>query len=314
MSRKLIIDCDPGIDDAVALCLALFDERFDLQAITATEGNVPAQQANRNVQAVIDQLDPPRYPRLGVAEPLKHAPPVDGRVLHGQDGLGNTGFAVSLLHHQHAADKIICDIVRTSPEDVTILCLGPLTNVANAFQRDPQIPSLVGQIIMMGGSVQCIGDVTAAAEFNMYYDPASARTVFRSPTTKTLIPLDVTRRVLFSMGLTDELPDETSRAGAFLRRILPAAFWAHRQHIGVEGLYLHDAVAMMAAMHPELFEMHEMAGDVESSGELGRGATFFDRRPVPAWRANMDVAVDVDVPAVKDGILRGLQQAGRLTR
>jgi purine nucleosidase len=245
---------------------------------------------------------------------LEHAPPVDGKVLHGQDGLGNAGFAVSELHHQHPADKIIYDIVRACPEEVTILCLGPLTNLARAFQRDPQVPSLVGQIIMMGGSVQCIGDVTAVAEFNMYFDPAGAQSIFRSHTTKTLIPLDVTRRVLFSIGLTDDIPDENSRAGTFLRRILPAAFWAHRQHIGIEGLYLHDAVALMAAMHPELFETRQMAGDVETSGELARGATFFDQRPVPSWRNNMDVAFDVDVPAVKDGILRGLQQAGRLTR
>lgn len=313
MSRKLVIDCDPGIDDAVALCMALFEPRFDVVAITATEGRVDASQSTRNVQAIIDQLDPPRFPRLGVASPLATAPPVDGRVLDGQDGLGNAGFVVSELHHQHPAEKLICDVVRAAPDDVTILALGPLTNIAKAFQRDPQLPSMVGHIIMMGGSVACIGDVTAAAEFNTFYDPRSARAVFRSPTTKTLIPLDVTRQVLFSLGLVDELPDERSRVGAFLRRILPHTYRAHRQSMGVEGIYLHSAVALLAALHPELFETEEMAGDVETAGEVGTGATFFDRRPVPSWRVNMDVATDVDLAAATDSIIRGLQQGGRAT-
>ena len=246
MARKVLIDCDPGIDDAVALCLALFDPRLEVKAITATEGNVGAQQASRNVQAIIDQLDPPLYPRIGVASPLENAPPIDGRHFHGEDGLGNAGFVVSELHHQHPAEKVICDVVRAAPEEITILALGPLTNIARAFVRDPELPSMVGRIIMMGGSVAGIGNVTPAAEYNMYYDPHSAREVFRSPTTKTLVPLDVTNRVVLTLGFVNELPDETTRAGAFLRRILPFAFRAHRQNLGLEGIHLHDAVTVVS--------------------------------------------------------------------
>jgi purine nucleosidase len=309
MARKVVIDCDPGIDDAVAVCLALFDPRLDVQAITATEGNVKAQQSNRNVQAIIDQLDPPRYPRLGVATALENAPSVDRQLFHGEDGLGNAGLVVAELHHRHPAEKVICDVVRASPEEVTIVALGPLTNIARAFSRDPELPSLVGRIIMRGGSVAQIGNVTPSAEFNIYYDPESARAVFRSPTTKTLIPLDVTRQVVLTLDFMDQLPETTNRVGAFLRRILPFSFRAHRQNLGLESIPIHDVVAMLAAVHPELFETQEMAGDVEVSGELTVGATVFDRRRTPRWRVNMEVATSTDVAAVTDGILRGLRSA-----
>ena len=129
MPRKVIIDCDPGIDDAVALTVALFHPDLDVLAITATEGNVSADRANRNVQAIMEQLDPPRYPRVGVASPLDDAPMHDARQIHGDDGLGNTGYDVSLLQHKHTSEKMICDIVRSSPGEVTIIALGPLTNV-----------------------------------------------------------------------------------------------------------------------------------------------------------------------------------------
>ncbi len=314
MPRKVIIDCDPGIDDAVALCLALFDSRLEVLAITASQGNVTAHQASRNVQTIVDQLDPPRFPRIGVAAPPENAPSIDGRAFHGEDGLGNAGFVVSELHQQHPAEKVICDVVRAWPEEVTIVALGPLTNIARALSRDAELASTVGRILMMGGSVQGIGNVTAAAEYNMFYDPQSAREVFRSPTTKTLIPLDVTTQVLLTLDLMSELPEETTRAGAFLRRILPYAFRAFRQNLGFEGIYLNDAVAIMAAIHPELFETQEMAGDVEVRGELTTGATVFDRRHMQGWQANMEVAVGIDVAAVTDGILRGLRDAGHGSR
>ena len=313
MARKVIIDCDPGIDDAVALCLAFFDPQLEVVAVTATSGNVPAGQASRNVQAIVEQLDPARRPRLGEAHPVENGPVVDTRHIYGPDGLGNVPLPVPALHHPHPSEKVICDQVRAAPEQVTILAFGPLTNIARAFRRDPGLASLVGQIIMMGGSVQGIGNITPAAEFNMYCDPEAARQVFRSPTTKTLVPLDVTNQVVFSLDFVDQLPSEESRVGAMLRGMIPYAFRSYRQQLGLEGILLHDAVALMAALHPELFETEEMAGDVETTGELTSGATVFDRRQSQHWRVNMEVATAVDVAAVRDCIIRGLVEAGRRT-
>jgi inosine-uridine nucleoside N-ribohydrolase len=313
MARKVIIDCDPGVEDAVALALALFDSRLEVIAVTGVAGEVLAEQATQNIQAVIDHLDPPRFPRVGAATPPETAPAVDTPKMSGEDGLAGQAWHVPQLAHQHHSEKILCDELRTDPDLVTIICLGPLTNVARAFQRDTSLANSVGRIIMLGGSVNGIGNVTPAAEFNMYYDVESARQIFRSGTTKTLIPLDVTRAVTFGVDLINELPDDNTRPGAFLRKLITHSFRAHRQVFALESIYLHAAVAMMAAIHPELFEMRDLCGDIEVSGELTSGATIFDRRPECRARANMEVAMDVDVGAVRDAVVRGLAGIGKAT-
>ena len=309
MARKVILDVDPGIDDALALVMALFDPRLDVLAVTAVAGNVEAEQATRNVQAIVEQLDPPRLPRFGAASEPDGGYLADTRRIFGADGLGNAGFQVAELHHLHPSDKLIAEIVRAAPGEVTIVALGPLTNVARAFQRDPGLAPLVGELIMMGGTVNTGGNVTPAAEFNMYCDPPSARAVFRSLVTKTLVPLDVTNKVVMTYGLLDELPAEETKVGGFLRKIVPFTFRAHHRELGLEGIYVHDAVALTAVLHPELFGRESLAGDVETTGELTAGATIFDQRQPPGWRCNMEVALQVDVSAVKDCIVRGLQAA-----
>jgi len=311
MARKVILDVDPGIDDAIALCLALSDPRLDVVAVTAVGGNVSPEQATRNVQAIIELLDPPRWPRIGAASMPDDGLPVDGRRVHGPDGLGGANFAVAELHHRRASEKVISDVLRSDPDSVTILALGPLTNIARAFQRDPELPSLVGRVVMMGGAVRGPGNITAAAEFNMYCDPQSARAVFRSRCTKTLVPLDVTNQVVMTYDLFHELPAESTRAGKFLRTILPPVFRSYRQEFGLEGIHIHDAVALAALTDAELFATEEMVGDVETKGELTTGATIFDRRRVPVFQHNMEVAVGVDIEKVKAQVMRGLERAGR---
>ena len=311
MAKKVIIDCDPGIDDAVALCLALFDPRLEVLAVTAVEGNATASQSSRNVQAIIEQLDPPRYPRMGVAESPDGAPLHELDHFYGRDGLGNCDFRVSMLQNQHAADKVICDVVRSDPGNVSILSLGPKTNIARALMRDPEIGSMIHQIVMMGGAVSGVGNVTACAEFNAYYDPPAAQTVFDSATTKTLVPLDVTEKVIFSLDFMNELPGEDTRVGGFLRKIMPVSFRAHRQRLGLEGVYLHDPLTVLALLNPELFDTEELHGQVDTGEGAARGYTIFDRRRPSALRPNMEVAVGVDVTGAKQGILRGLKFAGQ---
>jgi inosine-uridine nucleoside N-ribohydrolase len=313
MPKKVILDVDPGIDDAMAVCMALFDPRLEVIAVTAVGGNVAPALATRNVQAIIEQLDPPRLPRTGSASTPEDGLPVDSRHLYGVDGLGDTGLAVAELRAPHPSEKIICDEVRAAPDEVTIIALGPLTNIARAFQRDPELPSLVGRIVMVGGTVSGPGNITPAAEFNMYCDPQSARAVFRSHTTKTLVPLDATNRVVLTFDFLKQLPDEATRVGRLLRRIIPPAFRAFRQESGIEGIHAHDSVALLAATNPELFTTQEMAGDVEIRGDLTLGATVFDRRRIPAWHHNMEVAVDLDPARVTQQIIRNLEQAGKAT-
>jgi purine nucleosidase len=308
MARRIILDVDPGIDDAVALCLALADPSLDVLAVTATGGAVAPEQATINVQAIVEQLDPPRWPRLGAAssEQILRS---DGRHLFGANGLCGAHFAVAQRHHRHPSVKVLCDEVRAEPGAITIVATGPLSNIAAALQQQPDLAAMIGHLIILGGTLSGPGNVTAAAEFNIYCDAEAARTVFRSKITKTLIPIDLTSRITLNLDVLEKLPSDEAFGGGLLRKLLPGAFRAYRQQLGMEGIHLHDAVAIVAAIHPELFTTERMHGDVETEGTLTYGATVFDRRRRPDSQPNMDVAVDMDTSAVTDCILRALTQA-----
>lgn len=310
MPRKVIIDCDMGIDDAVALCMTLFDPRLEVIAVTATEGCVTADQANNNLQAIVAELDPDRYPRLGVASCTDDAPPVDTRFLYGEDGLGNAGFESSHRQRALSAEKLIIESVRANPEEVTILCLGPTTNLARAFRRDPTLPALVDRVIMTGGSLTASGNITPCAEFNFYFDPTSAREVIKSRTTKILIPLDVTREITFGLEVMDELPKIGTKVGYFLRQILPHTFRSYRQQLGQEAITLNDAVGALALLEPDLFKYEEVGCDIETEGEMTRGVLVVDQRVTPEWRPNLTVATSATPEQVYQYIIDQLMMAG----
>jgi purine nucleosidase len=302
-----------GTDDAVALCMLLFDDRFEITAITATEGCVAAEQANINLQAVLTLIDPDRYPRIGLATAFEKAPAIDTRFLYGDDGLGNANFDVSIPQNAKPAEKLIIDTVRANPGDVTILCLGPLTNLARAFRRDPQLPSMVDRIVMTGGSLTGSGNITPAAEFNFYFDPESAREILMSRTTKILLPLDVSADVKFDIGVLNDMPQGGSRVGDFLDRVLPYVFRANRQQLGLEQISLNDAVGALTLLEPQLFEFETFGADVEVDGTLTRGVLVLDRRERPEWRANVNIATSVR-PTAGQYIIDQLTMAGQKSR
>ena len=310
--RKLIIDCDPGIDDAVALVLAMFDPRLEVVAVTAVAGNVPAEQATANLQALVAFLDPPRLPRVGAA--VNDLPlPARPASVHGPDGIGGLELPRVPLHGGHPSEKVIWDAIKAHPREVTILALGPLTNVSRVLNRDPGIAELIGALVICGGTMHAAGNATPVADTNFFCDPAAARHVVREPVTKTLVPLETTGQVVHEFDLLDSLPAEYTRAGKILRPMLAHAFRAQRQLLGSEGIRLHDVVALVAATNPELFEREMVAADVETTGELTAGMLVVDRRANREWRPNADLLVACDATAVRDCILRGLSAAGEAT-
>lgn len=313
MTRKVIIDCDPGIDDAVALCIALFDPRLEVLAITATAGTVDAVQATSNVQAIVSHLDPAKYPRIGVASAPTDAPVMGDGELHGASGLGEFEYERSDRQRHHPSEKVIAELLRQYPNEVTLICLGPLTNVARTFQRDPSVLQLVNKLVISGGTVTQAGNATPVAEFNMFFDPLSAKAVLQSPTTKSLVPLDVSEQITFGVDLLEKLPSRATRAGVLLHKMLQFAFRTSHQKLGRELIPLYDPVTVISAVEPSLFGWSKMAGDVEASGELTRGATVFDRRARPEWPMNMEVARRVDSSEVQAQIIRGLKYAGQQT-
>lgn len=312
MSRKVIIDCDPGIDDAFAIALALFDPRFDVVAITACAGTVDAEQATQNVRALLEKLDPPRIPRIGAAlEADIGAAVTNGTLLHGEDGLGNSNWTPVSRQHSMPSDKLITDRLKANPGQISIVCLGPLTGFAKAISRDPALVSLVDRVVIAGGSVSGIGNVTATAEFNMHFDPASARAVFQSATTKSLLPLELSEQLNFGWELVEQLPPKYTRTGAVLHEIIPHLCRSTRQHQGRETINLHSVLALLTLVEPSHFTWEKMAGDVEVAGELTRGATIFDRRSPRGWRENMEVATALDVEAAMDAIYNCLKFSGQ---
>lgn len=313
MPRKVIIDCDPGIDDAVALALALFDPRLEVLAVTATGGNASPDQATANLQSLLKFLDPPRLPRVGVA-PADVMFPARPYSLHGSDGLGGLDLPRANLHGAHLAEKVIWETLRGHPREVTIIALGPLTNLSRALARDPGLVELIHGLVACGGTAHGHGTATAVADFNFYCDPLAARHVVREPLAKTLVPLETTGQVVFGFDLLDHLPDESSRAGMILRRMLPHSFRAHRQILGSEGICMHDVVALVSVMHPELFDRTAIAADVETTGELTTGMLVIDRRQIKPDRPNADLLTACDTPAVIDCVIRGLAAAGAATK
>ena len=313
MPQKLIIDADPGIGDALAIAVALADPELDLLALTAVGGCVSPIDSGRNLQGIVEALDPPKWPRIGVgyagqrlqeAEVFRPDSPDwehRQRCLNGPEGLGDWRPSTADLHHPKDAEKLMSELSRQYPHEIVVLTLGPLTNLALACDHDAGFLSRLRGIVCLAGAVTSPGDVTPTGEFNVYHHPEAARTVLKFPATKTLVPLDVSQRTTLTfeqfdrLGLTDETP-----VGRLLLQLMPFALRAHHQHLGVEGMRLAEVTALAAVARPGLFHRSTMAVDVELDGELTRGMTVFDRRAKPEWRHNIDVLHEVDSRGILD--------------
>ena len=312
MAKKLIIDADPGIGDALAIALALLDPDVEVVGVTPTAGCTSGTNASMNVQALVNLLDPPRWPRLGWANGHPSSSAMLGGpnplILNGTSGLGDFDVPVVEPHQHHESAKMLIDLVRTHPHELTLLTLGPLTNVELAQERYPELLAEVSEIVVQGGSVGAGGNVTATAEFNIFAAPEAARAVLNSPATKTLVPYDTTQKVTLTYADYARLNvDDQTRVGRLLEQTLPYAFRAYHEHLGVEGLPVPEVVALVSIVHPRLFHRRSMSVDVETQGELTRGMTVFDRRRRSSATANIDVLSDVDSQGILDYISRTLR-------
>jgi inosine-uridine nucleoside N-ribohydrolase len=305
MMRKIILISDPGIDGAFAAALALYDPDLDVLGMAGSAGNINAEQATKNIQTVVEQIDPPRWPRLGAALPIDYD--VDGTRLHGPGGLGGISFPCAQLHHMHTSDKLLIDLIRQNPGEVTVVCLAPLTVLARAFDRDPELPALLQRLVVVGGAWHEPGNVSAAAEFYFYCDPVAARQVLRSGVPLLLIPLDVTRKLVFSPTELLDLTASETRACRFLRQIIPHGIRMSSNLYGIEGFHLKDVLGIAALSVPSALTSRPMRVDVETRGELTRGMTVVDARREQKEPPNLDLAVAVEVEPVRDHIQRVLR-------
>jgi inosine-uridine nucleoside N-ribohydrolase len=307
MAHKVILVTDPGIDGACAVALALHDPDLEVLGLAATAGNVTAEQATRNVQTLVEQIDPPRWPRIGAALAIDYD--TDGTRLHGPGGLGGVDFPCAQLHHPHPADKLLSDLVRLHPKEVAVIILGPATVFARALDRDPELASLVERIIMVGGAWHEPGDASAVAEFHFFCDPLAARQVLRCGAPLTLLPLDVTHKALFSPADLLQLPGRDTPTGRFLGQIVPHLIAPTASLYGVEGVYLQDVLGVVALRHRGAVSTRAVAADVETRGELTRGMSVIDVRWSAKAKPNVELAVGVDMQTVRQYLQQTLAQA-----
>jgi inosine-uridine nucleoside N-ribohydrolase len=307
MPKKVILVADPGIDTAFAVALAMHDPDLDVIGLIPTAGNVSANQATLNVNVLIDQLDPPRWPRTASALPAEYE--IDGTAMHGADGLGNNHFPARSRHQLHPADKIIAELVRQHPKEVTVVCLGPATAVAAALDRDPELPALIEKLILVGGCWKEPGNAGPAAEFHFYLDPDAVKRCLHAGLHPLIIPLDVTRQLIFSPSELLELPNPESKTSQFLSKIVPFAIRASSNLYGIEGFHLKDVLGVAAVALPGCVTAESRVADVETKGELTRGMLVVDARKKPLGLPNVQIGVEAAIGEIRQYIDRVLKQA-----
>jgi purine nucleosidase len=277
--RKIIIDTDPGQDDAMAILLALGSpEELDLLGITCVAGNVPLALTQKNARITCEAAGHRNVPvYAGCAAPLER-PLVTAEHVHGKTGLdGPDLWEPSMpLAEGHAVDFIIETLRREAPGTVTLATLGPLTNIGAAFRKAPDIAERVQEVVMMGGAYFEVGNITPAAEFNIYVDPEAAETLFKSGVPITVMPLDVTHRALASKPRIEAFRALNSKVGTFAAEMLDFFERFDVEKYGSEGGPLHDPCVIAYLISPDLFSGKHVNVEIEVQSDLTRGMTVAD--------------------------------------
>ena len=290
----MILDVDPGHDDAVALMLACGHPDLDLLAVTTVAGNVPIEKTTRNalrVLALVGRHDVPVG--VGASGPLKR-PLHTAEDIHGESGLDGPEELpdADFGPDERGAVELISETLRASREPVTLVPVGPLTNIALLLREHPDLKDRIARVSLMGGSIG-LGNTTPAAEFNIYVDPEAASEVFESGLPITMSGLDVTH-------LADVGPEErkllraTGRVGGVVAGFLDYFAANYENTFGFDDPPLHDPVAVAAVLEPGLLKTRPMRVDVECGSELTRGETVCDFHGVTGKRPNADVGVELD--------------------
>ncbi|MCA0927284.1 nucleoside hydrolase [Ruegeria profundi] len=277
--RKIIIDTDPGQDDAVAILLALASpEEIEVLGITAVAGNVPLELTAKNARIVCELAGKTHIPvYAGCDRPLKR-PLVTAEHVHGKTGLDGPVLPdpQMALTDGHAVEFIIDTLRKNKPGTVTLCPLGPLTNIATAFQKTPDIIDRVQEIILMGGAYFEVGNITPTAEFNIYVDPEAADIVFKSGVPTVVMPLDVTHKALVTKQRNDAFRALVTKVGQAVAEMTDFFERFDKEKYGSEGAPLHDPCVTAYLIRPELFSGRHINVQIETQSELTMGMTVAD--------------------------------------
>jgi purine nucleosidase len=311
LPRRVIIDTDPGTDDALAIFLAVNSPELKVEALTPVAGNVPLELTLPNALRLLEVAGRTEIPvAAGADRPLARRL-ITATYAHGENGLGGIRLPEPRTKPvEETAVQLIRRVVRESPGQIGIIAIGPLTNIAAAFLQDPELPRLIAGLTIMGGSLSG-GNVSPAAEFNIYVDPEAAHLVFRSGAPLTMVGLDVTRRAMLTEENIRRLEASRKSEGRVAGQIARASMTRVRQTNPAGGPAMHDSLAVAAFIDPTLVTFQELLVEVETTGELTAGETVgYRKAPVrhsapmasqaaradsaAAFEPNAKVALDVD--------------------
>ncbi|MEM9160718.1 MAG: nucleoside hydrolase [Verrucomicrobiota bacterium] len=298
--RKIIIDCDPGVDDALAIALAIESPDFELIGLTTLYGNADIETTTANALRVIEMSGQSIPVARGAGRPSVIPLPEPPDFVHGKDGFGNTYFPapVSQPIEQPAAEFIV-DAINANPGEVSLVCVAGLTNIADALALDPSIVEKVQEVVLMGGALYRPGNVTPVAEANIAEDPHAADIVFTASWKLTMVGLDATLSTYLSRARLDGIRRSNARFGDFLYQVhqFYIDFYASREP-DLDGCAVHDSAALLYLLDPTLFET--TAGPIRVVVEgiaIGQTimAAYDYQRELEPWRGKPDVTVTLKV-------------------
>jgi inosine-uridine nucleoside N-ribohydrolase len=302
-SKPILLDCDPGIDDAIAVLLGLNSPEIDIRAITTVAGNVGLSSTTRNARALRDLAGRPDIKvHAGCPKAILGAPPIADHV-HGGDGLGGVildeGAPAETTHALDAMIELAANV-----EGLSLVAVGPLTNLGVLVTMRPEVADTIARTVIMGGGI-ARGNVTPHAEFNIHVDPEAARAVFESRLEPVLVPLDLTRKAAVGEAWINRLravgKAPASAAADMLTFYLNAV--KHRE----EGVIIHDATALAVEIWPDLFRVEPARIDVVTDHTEERGRTLVDFK---STEPNGSVAVDVDADTLSERLFQRLAELG----
>lgn len=313
MPRKIILDCDPGHDDAVAILLAAGNPEIELLGVTTVGGNQTLDKVTYNARQVMAVAGITGVPlHAGAARPLVREPEVAAGV-HGDTGMAITGFTLPDpavdVQPGHAVDFIIDTVMREEPGTVTLVPTGPLTTIALAARKEPRIVERVREVVLMGGGVN-VGNWSPVAEFNIKVDPEAAHIVFHEPWPVVMVGLNLTHQALATRQIEDEFRALGTRVGDFVVGLFGFFREAYRQNQGFDDPPVHDPCAVAYLIDPQVVRTKQVPLDVELRGELTLGMTVADlRAPAPA-DCHTWAAMELDHRGFWDLIIDAVRRLG----
>jgi len=294
MPKRILIDTDPGIDDACAILLALASPEVSLEGLSIVHGNCSLEQGTINALSVLElanagHISVAKGCEIPLVQPSLLAPET-----HGNTGLGHAKLPSPKNRPilQHGCDFLI-ETILSSPKEITLVAIGPLTNIALAIRQEPRIVHAIQELIIMGGAIRHEGNTTALAEFNTYVDPHAAHIVYHAGIPTTLVPLDVTYQCILTAQDVARLQEIDSPISTFVKDATQFYMEYHDDYQGIEGCVINDPLALALTFSPELCDYREVPVDVDISGGVSMGKTFADFYNYGKKPANMKVALGV---------------------